>query len=158
MQRYSWQPSGLPLPGQQGGGSSGSSGSSGGSAVGTSSTRGRGATTEPGGPGRISGRMPGLRPGKTDDYYFRTSPIRVGQLWRADSGRVLEPRTVASSRPSPTCAATSPLLSTETRARIPPAGTQQPSPMPPIQPNGIDFWGSAPRATHRPWSGAVKFA
>ena len=46
----------LPLPGQQGGGSSGSSG---GSAVGTSSTRGRGATTEPGGPGRISGRMPG---------------------------------------------------------------------------------------------------
>ena len=49
----------LPLPGQQGGGSSGSSGgSSGGSAVGTSSTSGRGATTEPGGPGRISGRMP----------------------------------------------------------------------------------------------------
>jgi hypothetical protein len=46
----------LPLPGQQGGGSSGSSG---GSAVGTSSTSGRGATTESGGPGRISGRMPG---------------------------------------------------------------------------------------------------
>ena len=47
----------LPLPGQQGGGSSGSSG---GSAVGTSSTSGRGATTEPGGRGRISGRMPGF--------------------------------------------------------------------------------------------------
>ena len=43
----------LPLPGQQGGGSSGSSG---GSAVGTSSTSGRGATTAP--DGRRQSRLP----------------------------------------------------------------------------------------------------